>query len=211
MARLHGFDRISFVYDRLSRVVFGNAIVDAQKYFIEQIPTHAKVLILGGGTGWFLAEVLKSRPSCEVWYIEASAKMINMSKRRTHMHHEVHFIHGTEQDINQVNHFDLVITNFYFDLFTKEHLPQVFAKINSALRENACWIVTDFIDNGKLWQRFMLKLMYAFFRCVCGIAADKLPQWKNEFMKHRYVCIESALYYHGFIETSLYQTHVAHG
>src|SRR5258708_1136346 len=94
----------------------------AQQYFLGNIREHAKVLILGGGSGWLLANLLRLRQNCEVWYIDASEKMIALSRQKNKPEYRVHFIHGTELDIPLTIQFDVVITNFYFDLFTNHQL-----------------------------------------------------------------------------------------
>jgi len=202
--KLNGFDRIAWVYDFLSKLAFGKSIIDSQKYFLGNIRDHSKILILGGGSGWLLAELLKIKPDCEVWYIDASEKMISLSKRKIKIGY-VHFIHGTELDIPVGNQFDVVITNFYLDLFTNHQLKEVIEKIQSSLNARALWITTDFVDGKKWWQRMMLRLMYRFFRIACNIESFQLPEWsrliENAGMKE----IESKFFYKGFIKTVLNQ------
>src|SRR5579872_6146211 len=118
---LNEFDGISTIYDQLSQLVFGENLVESQKTFLKKIPNQSTILILGGGTGWILVELLKAQPNCEVWYIEASQKMISLSKEKTKSDNRVHFIHGTEDQIPDVK-FDVVITNFYLDLFDDDSI-----------------------------------------------------------------------------------------
>ena len=113
---LNGFNTIAKIYDTLAKIVFGRVIKKAQLHFLNEIPIEAKVLILGGGTGWILNSILKIRPAVEVWYIEASTKMISIAKKKVVGFNNIHFIHGTEQNIPVDQHYDVVITNFYFDL-----------------------------------------------------------------------------------------------
>src|SRR5690348_16816239 len=97
---LNSFDRIAGFYDALARIVFGKHIMNSQCYFLDALNDGSKVLILGGGTGWLLAELLSRKPHCEVWYVEASQRMITLSEVKTGaVKKNVHFIHGTEQSI----------------------------------------------------------------------------------------------------------------
>jgi len=202
---LNRFDSIAFMYDFLAKFVFGRSITDSQKFFLNKIEDSSKVLILGGGTGWLLADLLKMKPNCEVWYIEASAKMIDLAKAKTGIKYPVHFIHGTEQDIPATAQFDVVITNFYFDMFTGDSLPQVINKIKTSVKPGALWIVTDFIDNNRWWQKFLLQTMYAFFRITCSLEMHRLPDWRRSIREIGVIKSESRFFYKGFIETALYQ------
>src|SRR5688572_27433406 len=116
---MNNFDSVASFYDRLSRLIFGNSILHAQTLYLPDIPTGANVLILGGGTGWLLCELLAKKPGCKIWYIEASEKMISLSKEATRdTSHRVTFIHGTEDRIPSGITFHVVITHFYLDLFS---------------------------------------------------------------------------------------------
>jgi ubiquinone/menaquinone biosynthesis C-methylase UbiE len=192
------------MYDFLAKLVFGKNIIVSQTYFLNRIQDHAKVLVLGGGSGWLLAELLKIKPNCEVWYIEASGKMIAMSKNTVDAKYAVHFIHGTEQDIPPSVKFDAVIANFYFDVFTQRQLADVVTKIRLSLQTESRWIVTDFIDN-RWWQKLLLKTMYRFFRIACSLESQQLPEWDSLMEKSKVIEIESKLFYRGFIKTILYR------
>ena len=203
--RLNGFDRIAFLYDFLATLVFGRAIMNSQKYFLDEISNGSKILILGGGSGDLLAELLRRNPYCEVWYIEASKKMIARSINKTNPKFLVHFIHGTEQEIPTSIKYDAAITNFYLDLFTDRQLEDVANKIQSALKPGACWIATDFIKGNQWWQKEMLRIMYLFFRITCRIASHQLPDWTGSMEKAGVKEMKSKTFYSGFIKTSLYQ------
>ncbi len=198
---LNDFDRIASVYDLLARLVFGKSMVKAQIHFLPKIPAHAKVLILGGGTGWILTELFRMNPLCKVWYVEASAKMLALSRKRVNDEWPVKFIHGTEENIPLSMDFDVVITNFYLDLFNENALNEVVVRIKSALNVNSIWIATDFVNNQKLWQRVTLRIMYLFFQLACNIESTQLPAWKTAIQKTKYKKEEIKSFYGAFIET----------
>ncbi len=202
---LNSFDKISFFYDFLAKLIFGAHIIDSQKYFLNKIQSHSKVLILGGGTGWLLAELLTEKPNCEVWYVEASAKMIIRSRNRIVQGQAVHFIHGTEDDIPQTLNFDVAITNFYLDLFSSLSLPLVINKIQRSLKPGSLWIVTDFVKNKKWWQASMLKIMYWFFRSTCGIESTGLPPWPVLIGDAGFAKVSSKFFYKNFIEAVVWR------
>ncbi len=199
-----GFDKIAKVYDGLARMVFGKSTRQAQLFFLNEIQSTSRVLILGGGTGWLLVHLLKIEPQCEVWYIEASSKMLELSKEKTKHSNRVHFIHGTENDIPSKIKFDVVIASFYFDLFTDASLDSVVRKIQQGIKSDALWLVTDFINGKKWWQRTLLKIMYLFFQITCGIESSKLPDWNQQLQRMGLVKVKSKFFFMEFIEATLY-------
>ena len=202
---LNGFNRIAFIYDFLAKLVYGHHIVDAQEYFLNKIRDYSKILIMGGGSGWLLAALLKKKPNCEVWYIEASGKMIALSKIKVDKKHKVHFVHGTEENIPSSIQYDVVIANFYLDLFADRQLTHVISKIRASLKGESLWVVTDFIDGNRWWQKALLKTMYLFFRITCSLESHDLPEWSKRLEQAKAREIESAFFYGGFIKTALYQ------
>ena len=202
---LNGFDRIAFIYDFLARLIFGRSITTSQKFFLDRINNHSKVLILGGGSGWLLSDLLQLRPTSEVWYIEASEKMIAMTKKKINANYTVHFIHGTQDDIPDSSRFDVVVTNFCLDLFTDQNLGNVVGKIKNSVSGKAIWIVTDFVDGNKWWQKLMLQMMYWFFRKVTKIESERLPKWEAAVERSVSNKIADKFFYGDFIKTACYQ------
>lgn len=204
MKTFNQFDRVAGVYDRLAKLVFGRSIVASQQFFLRKIPPHAKVLILGGGTGWILNEIAKMNVLCEVWYIDASSKMIAQATKKNANAIRVHFIHGTEDDIPPEIPFDILITNFYLDLFSERKLHVVINKITFSLTRDARWIVTDFL-NRKRWQRLLLMVMYSFFNVVARLENGQLPDWNFAIQRGGFKKIDSRLFYRGFIESAIFK------
>src|SRR5665213_2689273 len=75
------YDNSAWFYDRLSRLIYGDALVRAQVYLLGFIPENAKVLIAGGGTGWILEKLADVHPAgLQITYAEVSAKMMAQAK-----------------------------------------------------------------------------------------------------------------------------------
>lgn len=202
---LNGFDRVAGSYDVLARIVFGKKLMAAQLYFLDTIPDGSNVLILGGGTGWLLAEVCRCKPECKVWYIEASQRMIALSKEKVTSVENIYFIHGTEQSIPSRIQVDVVITNFYLDLFSDGSLKKILPGIMGVMKGDACWLAADFVYEGKLWQSVLLKIMYRFFRLTSGVGARRLPQWQSLLEHAGLVNQQEKAFFGGFIKSVVYR------
>lgn len=197
-----GFDFLAPVYDSLARLIFGEAMVDSQTCFLDRIPIGAKILILGGGTGWLLEKINEQNKSCKILYVDVSAEMIKKAKGRM-TKDEIHFVQGTEQDIPKEMMFDVIITNFYFDLFSDEKLKPILERIHQHTKRSSSWYVTDFVE-ATWWHRWMLKLMYFFFRVVCKIDGAQLPKWRSALQSLDWNEKESKSHFKGFINSSIW-------
>lgn len=202
---MNNFDSVARIYDSLSNVIFGKAMRRAQTAYLSDIGPDANVLVLGGGTGWLLSELTKVNPTCKVWYIDASAKMIELSKEATqNSANEIVFIQGTEDLIPTGRTFDAVITNFYLDLFPQESCISAIRKIRSVIRANGIWLVSDFL-NTTWWHSAMLGVMYRFFKLTCDIEGSALPQWKNLLEENAFTEDKSREFFRGFIKSAVFR------
>jgi len=204
-SRLNGFDVVAGIYDGLARLVYGKSLHAAQVQFLYVIPNDAKVLVIGGGTGWLLHELLQRNTGCQVWYIEASAKMIAATQKKVGNDARVHFIHGTEEAIPEEVVFDVVITNFFLDLFTHATLIQVVKRLRKPLRVGGYWLAVDFVNTEKLWQRWLLAMMFIFFRFAAGIESKELANWDGVLSMYGMKEVDVRYFYKGFIRSGVYR------
>ena len=200
------FNNSAWFYDRLSRLVYGRALVDAQVYLLKYIPANTSVLVVGGGTGWILEEIAKIYPSgLTITYVEVAKNMMALSRKRNSSGNEVEFVNEAIENLNLQTKFDVVITPFLFDNFKDETVQKVFGHIHTLLKPNALWLNCDFQLSGKLWQWVLLKLMFLFFRIVCGIEAYQLPAIDKHFEQYGYMAVEKGAFFDDFITSEVYK------
>ncbi|SHN29888.1 class I SAM-dependent methyltransferase [Chitinophaga sp. CF418] len=204
----NNYDNIARYYDFLSRMVFRTTQQDAQTALLPYIETHSTVLIAGGGTGWILEEMAKICPSdLHIYYVEISANMIALAEQRKYQH-EVTFVNMAIEDFNNdLSHtFDVIITPFLFDNFSRERVTPVFLHLHNMLKPSGRWLFTDFHyqKQAPLWQRALLRSMYVFFRILCHVEADALADIEPLFKEHHYTGIFEAFYFSRFIRTAVY-------
>jgi len=195
------FDSIAGFYDRLSNLVFGDRIRRAQIHFLKNIPPGSAILIVGGGTGWIIGEIFSRTANCSVWFVESSREMLQRAGRYNKPGRS-HFIQGTERSLPPQK-FDVLVTNFYLDLFPDKDLDEALADITKTLRPGAIWLASDFVA-AKWWHRLMLWLMYRFFRMVCSIEARSLPSWGDAILRRGYRPVADCFFYGSFIKSVLY-------
>ncbi|GAA4098445.1 class I SAM-dependent methyltransferase [Mucilaginibacter panaciglaebae] len=194
------YDNSAWFYDRLSRVVYGDALVHAQIYLLQFIKPNSRILIAGGGTGWILEELTKKHPSgLKITYVEISANMMALSKKRSIGHNEVSFINAPIEDTVYTEQFDVVFTPFLFDNFREDTLQNVFNHLHKLLKPGGVWLNTDFQLTGKWWQNVLLKSMFVFFRILCRIETSVLPNIMRQFKQHQYETIAEQTFFGDFI------------
>lgn len=202
------YDKIATRYDLIRKIVLGNAIVEAQVGLLKYVPANSRVLIVGGGTGWILEEIVKIHSSgLIIDYVESSAKMIQLSKKRNCYLNEVNFIHQPVEEFIAATNYDAIITPFLFDNFQKEKIAIIFARLHSYLKNTGVWLYADFVydeSKGRLWQKVLLKIMYLFFRITCKIETQELINMES-FFAPLYSKAFEQFCYHDFIVSVVYQ------
>ncbi|GGH20674.1 class I SAM-dependent methyltransferase [Mucilaginibacter phyllosphaerae] len=200
------YDNSASFYDRLSRLVYGKALINAQVYSLPYIPQNSGILIVGGGTGWLLEEITRLYPSgLNITYVEISANMMALSRKRNTGGNKVTYIHSAIEKAAVRQGFDVVITPFLFDNFTEANLPTLFGHIHQCLKPGGLWLNTDFRLTGKWWQYVLLKSMLLFFKVLCGVESWRLPDVEKQFALHKYQILEEKSFFGDFVMSKVYK------
>jgi len=195
---MSNFNSIAPVYDQVVKLVFGSSMRRAQMYYLRDIPPGAHVLILGGGTGWVLAELLSVNPRCNVLYVEASIKMLEITRKKIgQASNNLVFIHGTEESIPDDRTFDL-------DLFNVDSCAKIINSIRRFCDDKGLWLACDFVRTT-WWQGAMIWIMYRFFGMVSDLETRTLPDWKKLIEESGFVEISTRPFYKNFISSALFR------
>lgn len=209
-----GFNRLAPIYDSLARLVYGNSLRKAQTAFLEKLPKNAKILVLGGGSGWFLEQLILKAQPLEVSYLEISSKMIEQSKARIQKNlkdvsiSRIQFIEADFEQVTIEGEFDAICTHCFLDLFGPAKLGSIMQKLKTLMKSGGIWYFSDFQHAGTQPMRWISKqlisLMYFFFRLNCQIDAKQLPAFESEFAKLKLIKKEEAAFYGGMIVARIY-------
>jgi len=205
----HSFSPVACFYDVLAQMVFGNKLQEAQTANLRYLSDNSRILIIGGGSGWILQQVLQHTQHSTIVYLEASDTMLRKSERKINnqnKNNKIEYRLGTEENIGAQEKFDFIITNFFLDLFSPAYLIPILEKLNNALVPAGKWLITDFVhprtSKFPQWQaQVLFKSMYLFFRLTCGISAAALPDWENYLEPFSYSVINSGYFYHGLVKS----------
>lgn len=205
----NNYDPIARYYDVLSRMVYFRAQLRCQIDQLIYIPANSQILIVGGGTGWILEELAKVHPSgLSITYVEISENMLNLAKKRKVKDNKVTYIHSSAEEFSTADTYQVILTAFFFDNFPSGKVGQVFLQYDALLSPGGIWLFSDFYytqASAKLWQAFLLKAMYLFFKLFSNIEAGALINMESYFKAQSYLPLQSSFYYHRFIKAIVYQ------
>ncbi len=207
-----GFDRLTPYYDPLAMSVFGNRLRAAQSCFLSRLPAESRVLVVGGGSGWFLEQLLNRTDCSEVVYQDISPRMLARAEERVQQRlpneaWRVRFVEAGVAGIPGDTQFDAICTHCFIDLFSEATLSDVTKRLSALLGSTGVWYVSDFcIAEGFPMagvSRSLLWVMYRFFDLTCGIEADRLPDLDRAWEKCGLRIVDERLFYGGMIRSVL--------
>lgn len=205
---LNNYDNIAGSYDFLSRLVFGDKLVQAQTCLIPFIPTNSTLLIVGGGTGWLLEEISQfHQQGLRIVYVEISAAMIEQAKKKDCKQNEVVFLNLPIENFTTNERFDSIFTPFLFDNFAQERAENVVALLNQFLKKNGTWLFVDFhlSSNAPVWQKVLIKTMIRFFALICNIETRSLIPMEPIFTKQYYGPVSQFYHCKKLVKSVVYQ------
>lgn len=200
--KINRFNWIAPYYDQLAAFIFGKSILEAQLCYLELIPPNAKILVLGGGTGKWISELIQFNNTCKIWFVDASSKMVELAKDNLKDTEQVAFIHGAEDKIPKLQ-FDVIITHFFLDMFTNQQLYNLIGKLVNDTNSPSMWIAADF-EKSKYWHALLLRFMFLFFRQSGTMDNNELPDWNAILKSHRFKIAASKSSFGKFIQSRLY-------
>ena len=177
-----GFCRLARVYRLLETFTFGETLQCARVACLSLLADAEEILVLGEGDGRFLHALLAANPSCGVTVVDRSPAMLAFARRRL-VPVQQDRVDFRLEDATRMNFprqvFDVVVTHFFLDCFREDTLSDLISKIAASLRSGGRWLLADFVEprgeGGDAWfQHFALRMLYAFFRSTCGIAARQV-------------------------------------
>jgi ubiquinone/menaquinone biosynthesis C-methylase UbiE len=175
------YDFVAGFYDGLEMIAAGGTMQRCRRAFLGETLNCRDVLLLGEGTGRFLVDLLKSNPKARITYLDSSARMHLLAKKRLARclpgHANIQFVQADILEENLVGNesFDLVVANFFFDCFSPASVDQLVRTISLLMKPKAIWLISDFdypgAGLGGVRAAFVLKCLYLFFGSLTRLEA----------------------------------------
>lgn len=179
MKKDNHFDRVSGVYDSLAKLIFNESLLEAERSLIHFIPINSKILIIGGGTGRTLTLLNEIKPQ-KVTFLDKSPKMIERARKSEILcQFKVEYICQDFLDINLSTHYHALITPFFLDCFNGDELKLIVDKCRSLIKREGYWLLTDFQNTQNAFNRFLVGVMYLFFRVTSNLKSSHLENYRE--------------------------------
>lgn len=192
------FDRIAKFYALAEKAFFGNTLQKARTFGLEHRESPIdRCLLIGDGNGSFAIELLRRHPSCEVFSIDISSKMLETSARRIERELKssianFHPIIGDAASIEfEANAYDFVGLHFVLDCFDTPTCNRLIHNSVDALRHGGTLSYADFEIPRSQPKRFLAKafvrFLYLLFRGAAGLKIQSLPiiSWPSSLTKQQ--------------------------
>ena len=212
------FDRLAAHYHWMEIFFAGGLMQRGRTAFLSRTRHCRRALLVGEGTGKFLAELLRANPQIQVTCLEHSRGMIEQMRRRL----SAKKLDGSRVEFQQMDalhwssppeKFDLVVTNFFLDCFRAEQLQRLVPLLAGATTAEAIWLLADFREPERGWPRWrariILALLYAFFQVATSLSASRLTPPDQFLAGAGFNLIERRLVSFGFVHADLWQRKIS--
>jgi len=177
------FNRLAVHYHWLELAFAGGLMQRCRTALLARAADCRHALLVGEGTGRFLAELLRTHPGIVVTCVEHSPAMIEQARQRLRTEKldpaRVEFHAADALDWTPpAGKFDLVVTNFFLDCFRPEQLQQLVPRLAAGTTPSALWLLADFRVPERGWRRLraviILSALYAGFKLTTSLSASWL-------------------------------------
>lgn len=206
-----GFNFFAPFYDFFAFVFFGNSILNAQAFLLPEVGKCKSALVLGGGTGKLLMELLKRDVAEHYCYVDISDKMIAKSRARLKKYfpekiNSVQFICGTVNDVAASEKYELIITPFVLDCIEEEKLGAMMEQLKTHHVAGGKWLFADFNvpEKRRSLAAVKVRVLYFCFNVVCGLGMKRLPDFEKEFWELKYKKVKENYFLQGLMVARIY-------
>lgn len=190
------YHRIAPIYSKLSRLVFGQSLNEANQWAMGQIKEQT-VLIIGGGDGESYAQVAQDLRG-EFW--EKSEAMLKLAKKNL-ARSGLSFHLG---DFDSGEKPDFILLPFVLDTLRDEEMESLIQRLNNNLIPGGKVVMSDFFPPVNLFQKAVLKLMILFFRLATSHSRVDLPDYDGFFIRAGFRKMEEKTWRKGWIRCQIW-------
>jgi ubiquinone/menaquinone biosynthesis C-methylase UbiE len=179
-------DPIARWYRYLEYGSFGPALWRCRCNFLDHAVRARRVLMVGEGDGRFLHRFLQLNTNATVDYVDSSAAMTSLARRRIANVSSCNRVTFLTQDLRDcaldTGTYDLIFTHFFLDCFDNTDVAAIVQSIARSAADGALWVVSEFSVSGHGWRRLRSRLwvrfLYAAFHWTTGLERHHLPAYE---------------------------------
>lgn len=183
-------DRVARAYRTLEYLSFGGALQACRVMYLDEIADCRRALLCGDGDGRFLAELLRANRNIAVDFVELSAGMIDVARRRIDAigseaakRTRFHAIDVRDFEPADRSRYDLISAQFFLDCFDHDEISDVARKLASLAQPGARLLLSDFRIPARGLARYIdraiVRGLYGAFRLTTGLRVTRLPNYED--------------------------------
>jgi ubiquinone/menaquinone biosynthesis C-methylase UbiE len=183
-------DRVASAYRWLECLSFGGALQTCRVMYLGEVANCRKALLCGDGDGRFLAELLRTNRDVCVDFVDLSAGMIDVARRRivamgSKAAARTNFYAGDFRSFEPLGEagYDLITAHFFLDCFDDVEVAGVTRKLDSCAISGAKLLVSDFRIPKRGIARYIdaavVRGLYGAFRLTTGLRVTRLPKYED--------------------------------
>ncbi|MDO6438854.1 class I SAM-dependent methyltransferase [Cyclobacterium sp. 1_MG-2023] len=202
---MNAYNFVAPFYDALATLVLGQKFHGSKWAFLDIIQRGDTVLVVGGGTGANLPDILKRcGKEGKVIYMEASEKMLDKAKKRIPLNisGQVEFICRADFKFQEECNFDVIVTQFLLDVLTDQDITALFEEVNQRVTSDSKWLFLDFFPVRD--KQFLIRLMITCFGILTQHPRKELPDYAGFFTKGGWVAAKEMSFEKGFYQAKVY-------
>ncbi len=184
-------DWIAPHYWWLERVGMGSSLQQRRRWFLPELKTARRALVLGDGDGRFLRELLRENPTVRADYVDLSGRMLELARQKAGTARVTYRQADARAADFAPREFDLIATHFFFDCFGPKELNRLIERITAAAKPRARWVVSEF-RTPNIAARLLVRLLYLFFRLTTGLRTRQLADHRPILEAHGFRRIATA-------------------
>lgn len=206
-------DGIARWYRLLEYLAFGRALERRRREYIDEVAGATCALILGDGDGRFTAELLRRSKTIQVDSVDLSSSMLALAEKRVRAcpssRVRVSFHQGDARTTGLPGKYDLIVSHFFLDCFTREEMPALITRVAQVACPQARWLLSEFSLPSvgiKRWAAaFLIRAMYLFFRVSTGLRANCLPDYAGSLAREGFRRVRHKSTWGGFLVSELWE------
>lgn len=185
-------------YSILVKVIFGQRLCLAKRYFIQQI-SGKNILIIGGGDGLDYKADAKDLQG-EYW--ELSASMLDKSEANL-SGSNLKFHLGDFKAKKQK--FDEIWLHFVLDTIPDKELVDLMLQVKNALKPDGKINFVDFYHPRKKRHRMIHYLQISFFKLIASHRRKDIPDYVRFFTHNNLQLVEEKSWMDGWVKSQLWE------
>ncbi|MBV8843408.1 MAG: class I SAM-dependent methyltransferase [Bryobacterales bacterium] len=204
-------DRIARLYRCFEYAAFGRELERRRFHYLRDVDGARNVLMVGEGDGRFLARFARVNPQSSIWYIDSSARMLELARARAGKRGICYSL-GDALAMPLPNcGCDLVVTHFFLDCFNAEQQETVIARLANASSCDSKWLISEFRQPASgpaaSWARVWLRLLYCFFGVATHLRTRSLADHRPILARYGFRLESEEISRFGLLTSELWARH----